>query len=125
MTDTSTKAVEDLIAEIEGAFTCRCGAGYTDRGLHAPDCQGYMLPGTTDTLRDLLAERDALQARREEFEADNIRLGRALGEMQGHTFFCQDAEGVLRRWYPPAAVPMFQPGEVVSRPATAAKGEGA
>lgn len=61
MTDTSTKAVEDLIAEIEGAFTCRCETGYTDRRLHAPDCQGYMLPGTTDTLRALLAEREALR----------------------------------------------------------------
>jgi hypothetical protein len=30
------------------------------------------------------------------------RLRKPLLEMQGHTFFCQDAEGALRRWYPPA-----------------------
>ncbi|KAF0674469.1 hypothetical protein [Profundibacterium mesophilum] len=34
--------------------------------------------------------------------ADEIeRLRQALDAMQGHTFFCQDAEGALRRWYPP------------------------
>lgn len=30
------------------------------------------------------------------------RLRRAVAEMQGHTFFCQDPEGALRRWYPPS-----------------------
>lgn len=30
------------------------------------------------------------------------RLRNVLSEMQGHTFFCQDPDGVLRRWHPPA-----------------------
>ena len=30
------------------------------------------------------------------------RLRRSVAEMQGHTFFCQDPDGALRRWYPPA-----------------------
>lgn len=35
--------------------------------------------------------------------ADEIeRLRRSVAAMQGHTFFCQDQDGVLRRWYPPA-----------------------
>jgi len=25
----------------------------------------------------------------------------AIAEMQGHVFYCEDAEGVLRRWTPP------------------------
>jgi hypothetical protein len=29
------------------------------------------------------------------------RLRAVIDAMQGHTFFCQDAEGFLRRWYPP------------------------
>lgn len=29
------------------------------------------------------------------------RLRQSINAMQGHTFFCQDPEGVLRRWYPP------------------------
>ena len=24
-----------------------------------------------------------------------------IAQMQGHTFYCEDDEGVLRRWYPP------------------------
>lgn len=30
------------------------------------------------------------------------RLRRLVAAMQGHHFFCQYPEGVLRRWYPPA-----------------------
>lgn len=26
----------------------------------------------------------------------------AIAAMQGHTFYCEDANGVLRRWTPPA-----------------------
>jgi hypothetical protein len=34
--------------------------------------------------------------------ADEIeRLQKAVAAMQGHTFFCQDPDGFLRRWYPP------------------------
>lgn len=25
----------------------------------------------------------------------------ALEDMQGHTFYCEDADGLLRRWTPP------------------------
>jgi hypothetical protein len=31
------------------------------------------------------------------------RLLQAVQSMQGHTFYCEDADGVLRRWYPPEA----------------------
>jgi|GEM_PF-6055113 len=27
---------------------------------------------------------------------------RLIDAMQGHTFYCEDDEGNLRRWYPPA-----------------------
>jgi hypothetical protein len=34
--------------------------------------------------------------------ADEIeRLQKAVAAMQGKTFFCQDPDGFLRRWYPP------------------------
>jgi hypothetical protein len=26
---------------------------------------------------------------------------RLIDQMQGHTFYCEDEDGVLRRWYPP------------------------
>ena len=100
MTDTSTKAVEDLITEIEAAFTCRCEAGYTDRGLHAPDCQGYMLPGATETLRALLAEREALRE-------ENASLWERV-----------------KRWEPMADKSQWGSGGTTNA-ATAAKGEGA
>lgn len=29
------------------------------------------------------------------------RLRDAVESMQGQVFYCQDEEGVLRRWYPP------------------------
>lgn len=29
------------------------------------------------------------------------RLKRAVNEMQGHVFYCEDGEGLLRRWKPP------------------------
>lgn len=29
------------------------------------------------------------------------RLTNAVAQMQGHTFYCEDDEGVLRRWHPP------------------------
>ena len=41
---------------------------------------------------------EAIDAARHEIE----RLRRSVAEMQGHTFFCQDPDGALRRWYPPA-----------------------
>lgn len=28
-------------------------------------------------------------------------LKNAVDQMQGHTFYCEDSEGVLRRWTPP------------------------
>ena len=36
------------------------------------------------------------------------RMRNAIESMQGHTFYCEDDEGVLRRWYPPR-VPMKDP----------------
>jgi len=33
------------------------------------------------------------------------RVRRAIDDMQGQTFFCQDEGGVLRRWYPPRPLP--------------------
>lgn len=29
------------------------------------------------------------------------RMRNSIIEMQGHTFFCQDRDGFLRRWHPP------------------------
>lgn len=36
-----------------------------------------------------------------ETAAELERLRRSVAEMQGHSFFCQDSEGALRRWYSP------------------------
>ena len=29
---------------------------------------------------------------------------KAIEAMQGHTFYCQDEGGLLRRWYPPKVI---------------------
>lgn len=31
------------------------------------------------------------------------RMKNAIEAMQGHTFYCEDGDGVLRRWTPPRA----------------------
>jgi hypothetical protein len=42
--------------------------------------------------------------KRERLEGLLKHYERLINEMQGQVFFVQDAEGVLRRWYPPTTV---------------------
>lgn len=39
-----------------------------------------------------------------------LLLNKAVQNMQGRTFYIEDDEGVLRRWYPP--MPALRNGEV-------------
>jgi len=34
-------------------------------------------------------------------EMRDLMYHSAITEMQGKTFYCEDGDGVLRRWYPP------------------------
>lgn len=51
----------------------------------------------TDNEKTIARERDTLKGLVEHYES-------VLDAMQGHTFFCQDGEGVLRRWYAPKKI---------------------
>lgn len=69
------------------------------------------LRGLSSRLRPMsgftLVDAEAPEKAAEEIErlqahkTENQRLRKAIEAMQGHTFFCQDDEGFLRRWYPP------------------------
>ena len=37
-------------------------------------------------------------------ELRDFRYHKAILEMQGHVFYCQDEDGVLRRWHPPQPI---------------------
>lgn len=38
---------------------------------------------------------------KQQMEGLIFQFRRMLENMQGHTFYCEDENGVLRRWYPP------------------------
>lgn len=40
---------------------------------------------------------------------DYHRARSAIAAMQGKTFYCEDDEGVLRRWYPPEPIRKHRP----------------
>lgn len=61
--------------------------------LRAPYPDDPAKMGAVEWAQARAAMRDAA--------AEIERLRRSVAEMQGHTFFCQDYNGVLRRWYPP------------------------
>lgn len=44
-----------------------------------------------------MTEKDKLAGKVRHYE-------RVLSEMQDHVFYCEDDEGVLRRWYPPKPI---------------------